>query len=215
MRPRASGGTVPVMSEQTNTDTQRRIFLAGASGVIGIRLLPLLVQDGHTVAGMTRSASKLAELEALGAQAVVCDVYDLEALTAAVTRFAPDAVMHQLTDLPDDAAQIPELSSRNDRMRTEGTRNLLAAAKAAGAARFYAQSIAWELPGERGVATHAFERTVLDGGGVVIRYGQLYGPGTYYETTIPDPPRIQIDEAARRTVPLLDAPSGIVELVEY
>jgi nucleoside-diphosphate-sugar epimerase len=214
MRPRANGGTVAAMSEQPNTDTNMRIFLAGASGVIGIRLLPLLVNAGHTVAGMTRSSSKLAELEALGAEPVLCDVYDAEALTAAVVRFAPDSVMHQLTDLPDDAAQIPELSGRNDRMRSEGTRNLLAAAEAAGAGRFYAQSIAWELPGERGVASHAFEQTVLEIGGVVIRYGQLYGPGTYYETRLPDPPRIQIDEAARRTVPVLDAASGIVELVE-
>ena len=214
MRPRASGGTVPVMSEQTKTDTNMRIFLAGASGVIGIRLLPLLAGAGHVVAGMTRSPSKLAELETLGAEPVLCDVYDAEALTAAVVRFAPDAVMHQLTDLPDDAAQIPELSARNDRIRSEGTRNLLAAAKTAGARRFYAQSIAWELPGERGVAGHAFERTVLDIGGVVIRYGQLYGPGTYFETRVPDPPRIHVDEAARRTVPVLDAASGIVELVE-
>lgn len=202
------------MSEPTNTDTNLRIFLAGASGVIGIRLLPLLVDAGHTVAGMTRSPSKLAELETLGAEPVLCDVYDAEALTAAVVRFAPDAVMHQLTDLPDDAAEIAALSGRNDRMRSDGTRNLLAAAKATGARRFYAQSIAWELPGERGIATHAFERTILDIGGVVIRYGQLYGPGTYFETRLPDPPRIQIDEAARRTVPIVGAPPGIVELVE-
>ena len=214
MRPPASGGTVRGMSEHTNTDTNLRMFLAGASGVIGIRLLPLLVAAGHTVAGMTRSPSKLAELKALGAEPVLCDVYDAEALTATVVRFAPDAVMHQLTDLPDDSAQIPEFGDRNDRIRTEGTRNLLAAARAAGVPRFYAQSIAWELPGERGVATHAFERAVLDADGVVIRYGQLYGPGTYYETRVPDPPRIQIDEAAHRTVPTLATPPGIVEIVE-
>jgi nucleoside-diphosphate-sugar epimerase len=202
------------MSEPSNTDTNMRIFLAGASGVIGIRLLPLLVDAGHTVAGMTRSPSKLAELEALGAEPVLCDVYDAEALTAAVVRFAPDAVMHQLTDLPDDATRIPELGGRNDRMRREGARNLLAAAKAAGTTRFYAQSIAWELPGERGVATHAFEQAVLDVGGVVVRYGQLYGAGTYFETRVPDPPRIGVDEAARRTMLVLDAAAGIVELVE-
>lgn len=205
---------MPAVSEQTNTDTNLRIFLAGASGVIGLRLLPLLVEAGHTVAGMTRSPSKVAELEALGAEAVVCDVYDLEALTAAVVGFAPDAVMHQLTDLPDDAAQIPALGARNDRMRSEGTRNLLSAAKAANARRFYAQSIAWEQPGERGATTRAHEQAVLDAGGVVIRYGQLYGPGTYYQTSMPDPPRIGVDEAARRTVPVLEASPGIVELVE-
>ena len=79
--------------------------------------------------------------------------------------------------------------------------------------RFFAQSIAWELPGERGVANREYERAVLDAGGVVIRYGQLYGPDTYYETAKPDPPRIHVDEAARRTVPFLEAPSGIVEIV--
>jgi nucleoside-diphosphate-sugar epimerase len=191
-----------------------RIFVAGATGVIGIRLLPLLVAAGHTVAGMTRSRSKAADLEALGGEAVVCDVYDLEALRAAVVRFEPDAVMHQLTDLPDDATQIPEFGARNDRMRSEGTRNLLAAAASAHVSRIYAQSIAWELPAERAITVREHERAVLDAGGVVIRYGQLYGPGTYYETIQPDPPRIRIDEAARRTIPVLDAPPGIVELVE-
>jgi NAD(P)H-binding len=191
-----------------------RIFLAGASGVIGIRLLPLLVAAGHQVAGMTRTPTKIAELEALGAEPVLCDVYDAKALRTAVVRFRPDAVMHQLTDLPDDAANIPELAARNDRMRREGTRNLLAAAEAAGAGRILAQSIAWEQPGDRGVATRAYENSVLNVGGVVIRYGQLYGPGTYFETGKPSAPRIQVDEAARRTVAILDAPPGIVEIVE-
>jgi nucleoside-diphosphate-sugar epimerase len=191
-----------------------RIFLAGASGVIGVRLLPLLANSGHAVAGMTRSPGKASELEALGAEAVVCDVYDAQALRAAVVQFEPDAVMHQLTDLPDDASKIPEFGERNDRIRREGTENLLAAAAAAKVERFYAQSIAWELPGERGAANRAFERTVLDAGGVVIRYGQLYGPGTYYETGPPPPPRIEVDEAARRTMPVLDSNSGVVELVE-
>lgn len=191
-----------------------RIFLAGASGVIGIRLVPLLVSAGHVVAGMTRSREKVAGLEALGAEPVLCDVYEAEAVRDAVVSFEPDLVMHQLTDLPDDAAKLPELHERNDRMRLEGTRNLLAAAAAAGTERILAQSIAWELPGQRGVNTREFERSVLDAGGVVIRYGQLYGRGTYFETDKPDPPRIDVDEAARRTVPILDAPPGIVELVE-
>ncbi len=191
-----------------------RIFLAGASGVIGARLLPLLVAAGHEVAGMTRSPGKLDGLKALGAEPVLCDVYDADALRAAVVRFRPDAVMHQLTDLPDDAAEIPELGARNDRMRTEGTRNLLAAAAAAGSERILAQSIAWEQPGDRGVTTREYESAVLNVGGVVIRYGRLYGPGTYFETEKPSPPLIQIDEAAKRTVPILAAPSGIVEVVE-
>jgi NAD(P)H-binding len=191
-----------------------RIFLAGASGVIGVRLVPLLVDAGHEVAGMTRTPEKADRLQALGALPVVCDVYDAEGLRDAVAQFKPDAVMHQLTDLPDDQSKISEFGPRNDRIRTEGTRNLLDAAKAANVDRFFAQTIAWELPGERGVATRRFEQSVLDAGGVVIRYGQLYGRGTYYEDGLPSPPRISVDDAARRTIPVLDVPSGVVELVE-
>jgi nucleoside-diphosphate-sugar epimerase len=191
-----------------------RIFVAGATGVIGIRLIPLLVAAGHEVAGMTRSPGKLGGLKALGVEPVLCDAYDSAALRAAVAEFAPVAVVDDLTDLPDDAAKIPELSARADRMLREGARNVLAAAAAASARRYLAQSIAWELPGDRGVTYREREQAVLDAGGVVVRYGQLYGPDTYYETTKPDPPRIHVDEAARRTVPILDAPSGIVEIVE-
>lgn len=191
-----------------------RIFVAGASGVLGLPLTALLVAAGHEVAGMTRSPGKLAALEALGATSVLCDVYDAAALRAALVEFAPAAVIDQLTDLPDDATKIPELSARADRILHEGTRNLLDAAAVAHADRFVAQSIAWELPGERGVTYREHEQAVLDAGGVVIRYGQLYGPNTYYETAKPDPPRIHVDEAARRTVPALEAPSGIVAIVE-
>jgi uncharacterized protein YbjT (DUF2867 family) len=190
-----------------------RIFVAGASGVIGVRLVPLLVAAGHEVAGMTRSAGKADDLRALGAEPVVCDVFDADAVTTAVTAFEPDALIHQLTDLPDDADQIGTYAARNDRVRTEGTRNLVAAASAAGAERFLAQSIAWRPPG-RGEILDEHEAQVLDAGGIVIRYGQLYGPGTYYEDRIPPPPRIHVDEAPRATVPLLDASSGVVVLAE-
>lgn len=145
---------------------------------------------------------------------MLCDVYDAARLRSAVLGFAPVAVIHQRTDLPDDAAKIPELTARNERMLRDGTRNLLDAAAAANAHRFFAQSIAWELPGDRRVTYRDYERGVLDAAGVVIRYGQLYGPGTYYETEKPDPPRIHVDQAARRTVPILGAPPGIVEAVE-
>jgi nucleoside-diphosphate-sugar epimerase len=191
-----------------------RIFLAGASGVIGVRLIPLLLADGHVVAGMTRTPARRDELAALGAEPVVCDVYDPPALDAAVAGFAPDLVMHQLTDLPDDAAQVAALGDRNDRIRTEGTANLLAAARAAGATRFIAQSIAWQQAPERAAHTRAFERSVLDAGGVVLRYGQFYGPDTYFQHEVPREPRIEIGEAARRTVELLQAPSGIIELLD-
>jgi nucleoside-diphosphate-sugar epimerase len=190
-----------------------RIFLAGATGVIGVRLVPLLVGAGHEVAGMTRSAGKQDQLRELGAEPVICDVYDGERLTASVIEFAPEVLVHQLTDLPDDVERLKDFSERNDRMRTEGTRHLLAAARAAGAPRFLAQSIAWRPPG-RGDIVDEHEGMVLDAGGVVIRYGQLYGPGTFYEDRVPPPPRVHVDEAARATVPLLDAESGVVEVVE-
>jgi len=95
-------------------------------------------------------------------------------------------------------------------MRSEGTRNLLAAAAAARADRVIAQSISWELPnpGRRAV-TAAHERAVLAANGVVIRYGQLYGPGTYYPSAPPEPPRIHVDDAARQTLPALAAPAGV------
>jgi uncharacterized protein YbjT (DUF2867 family) len=190
-----------------------RIFLAGATGVIGIRLIPLLLADGHVVAGMTRSPQKADQLRDLGAQPVVRDVYDPAALTDAVTAFGPDLVMHQLTDLPDTADQITAYRDRNNRMRTEGTRNLLAAAEAGGATRFIAQSIAWRPPAG-GEAVEEHEQLVLDAGGLVIEYGTFYGPGTYGGDRRPDPPRIHVDDAARRTIELLDAPSGVVVVAE-
>jgi nucleoside-diphosphate-sugar epimerase len=190
-----------------------RIFVAGASGVIGVELVPLLIADGHEVAGMTRTPEKMEALRAHGAEPVLCNVFDAAALQRAVVKFAPEAVIHQLTDLPDQVGQISSYAARNNRIRTEGTRNLLAAAHAAGAGRFLAQSIAWTPPsGGEGVREH--ERLVLDAGGVVIRYGTFYGPGTYGGERQPPPPRIRVEAAARATVPLLDAESGIVEIVE-
>lgn len=186
-----------------------RIAIAGATGVIGRSLVPLLTAAGHDVLGMTRSPGLVGALEAAGAQGRVVNVYDRDQLIEAVTAFAPDLVMHQLTDLPDDVSQIETFAAGNARIRSEGTRNLLAAATASGASRFLAQSIAWAPPINADVIeTH--ERLVLEFGGVVARYGQFYGPDTYYPDSIPDEPRVHIDEAARRTVELLDAPSGVV-----
>jgi uncharacterized protein YbjT (DUF2867 family) len=190
-----------------------RIFLAGASGVIGVRLIPLLVADGHHVAGMTRSPGKSEMLRELGAEPVVCDVYDLAALSEQVTRFDTELLMHQLTDLPDTADQITDYRDRNNRMRTEGTRNLIAAMKAAGADRLTAQSIAWRPPAG-GEAVEEHERLVLDAGGVVLEYGTFYGPGTYGGERVPDDPRIHVDDAARRTVELMNAPSGVYVVAE-
>ncbi len=190
-----------------------RVFLAGATGVIGVRLVPLLTADDHVVAGMTRSPGKASQLSSLGAEPVVCDVFDAAALSQAVTAFAPDVVIHQLTDLPDHLDQLPGYAARNDRIRTEGTRNLLAAARAAGARHFLAQSIAWRPPG-RGHALDEHESRVLDAGGVVVRYGQLYGPGTFYESQVPPHPRVHVDVAARATPPLIQAPPGVVTVAE-
>jgi uncharacterized protein YbjT (DUF2867 family) len=190
-----------------------RVFLAGPTGVIGLRLLPLLVEEGHVVAGMTRFGEKAAQLAALGAEPVVCDVFDAEALLQAVVSFGPEAVIDQLTDLPDRREELDRHAARNDRMRTEGTRNLVAAAKTARADRFVAQSIAWR-PSGRSEVVDDHERQVLEIGGVVARYGRLYGPGTFYEHELPPPPRIHVDAAARATPPLLEAPSGIVTIAE-
>ncbi|MFI5779126.1 NAD-dependent epimerase/dehydratase family protein [Nocardia sp. NPDC051570] len=193
-----------------------RIFLAGASGVLGTRLTPLLIAAGCEVAGMTRSPAKAELLAGLGAEPVVCDVYDAAALEQAVRAYAPDLVMHQLTDLPDSRADLAAGRSGNARIRREGTANLLAAARAAGTQRVIAQSVAWEMSGESLAAQEFLEKSVLDVGGVVLRYGQFYGPDTYYPDSadFPDPPRIHIDEAAARTVSALDLAPGVYSLTD-
>ncbi|HET7737476.1 MAG TPA: NAD(P)-dependent oxidoreductase [Tepidiformaceae bacterium] len=173
-----------------------RIFVAGASGVVGRPLLHLLVSDGHEVNGTTRSASKQADIRALGATAVVVDAFDRAALVAAAVAARPEVVIHQLTDLPDvlDPTVMPAALAANSRLRIEGTANLVAAAKAAGARRLIAQSIAFVYvagtppyresdpiePTADGVIS--LENAVLGGGGIegiVLRYGRFYGPGTW------------------------------------
>jgi nucleoside-diphosphate-sugar epimerase len=191
-----------------------RVFVAGASGVIGVRLVPLLVAAGHEVAGLTRSPEKVEALRRLGALPVVCDVFDRKALRAAVGDFGADVIVSELTDLPDDRTQLQTHRSANDRMRREGTRNLLAAAAAVTTPRFLAQSIAWHLSGERGAAVQEFERMVLEAGGVVLRYGRFYGPGTFYESELPESPRVSVDEAAKTTADLLEAESGVVTIAD-
>lgn len=197
----------------TTTTLPLRIFLAGATGVLGYRILTLLVQRGDLVAGMTRSPGKADDLRQLGAEPVVCDVFDADALTAEVARFRPDAVVHQLTDLPDRLDELGTYAARNDRIRTEGTRNLLAAAAGADARHFLAQSIAWQ-PRGRAAVVREHEQQVLDAHGVVVRYGQLYGPGTFYPDVLPEPPRIHVDAAAQATPALIRAPTGIVTLTD-
>jgi len=122
-----------------------RIFLAGASGAIGRRLLPLLLDAGHQVTGTTRHPETAMMLERAGVVPTVVDVFDAPALTAAVGAAQPAVVIHQLTDLPRelDGARIAASASGNARIRSEGTRNLVAAAQAAGADRFIVQSISF------------------------------------------------------------------------
>jgi nucleoside-diphosphate-sugar epimerase len=179
-----------------------RIFLAGATGVIGRPLVAMLVRAGHEVTGATRSAGKAEELRQAGATPAVVDVFDLAALKDALQAARPEIVIHQLTDLPDsaDPAAITASLEANARIRIEGTYNLIVAAKAAGATRMIAQSIAFLyapgrephaendplVPAEnvsaRGV--YALEGAVTGTpglAGIVLRYGRLYGPGTWAE----------------------------------
>jgi len=192
-----------------------RIFLAGASGVIGQRLIPRLIEAGHVVGGMTRSPGKTALLRQLGAEPILCDVFDREALIRAIRDFKPDVILNELTDLPDDAAQISEHADLNARIRTEGSQNLIEAARQSGSPKILAQSVAWQLPdGPDARAVAQLERSVLGEGGVVLRYGQFYGLGTYNEQQRPEEPRVGIDRAAERTVEALGEATGVVLITD-
>jgi uncharacterized protein YbjT (DUF2867 family) len=190
-----------------------KVFLAGASGVIGVRLIPLLVAARHQVTGMTRSLNKADAVRALGADPLVCDVFDAATLCTAVIDARPDVIMSQITDLPDDVTSIGEFGAANARIRREGTQNLLTAARAAGVQRFIAQSVAWRIRGKGGVAVDDMEQMVLDAGGTIVRYGQFFGPGTYYDDPPATGPSVQIDDAARRTLEALDTTASILTIV--
>ena len=216
-----------------------RIFLAGASGAIGRRLTPLLLAAGHDVTGTTRSAQKAEELRAQSADAVVVDVFDGTALRDAVVAARPEIVIHQLTDLPQvvDPARLGEALARNARLRIEGTSNLVAAALAAGARRLIAQSIAFayadgrephvetdplvsatgDQPGAvTGRGVRALEDAVLAPRGiegVVLRYGRLYGAGTWNTPNARAP--LHVDAAARAAVlALTRGAPGIYNIAE-
>ena len=118
--------------------------MAGASGAVGRPLVPRLIAAGHEVTGMTRSEARAAAMRAAGAEAAVVDVYDAPALDAAMAAAAPEVVVHELTALPPRfKPRKKDIYDATNRLRTEGTRNLLAAARAAGAQRFVCQSIAF------------------------------------------------------------------------
>lgn len=191
-----------------------RIFVAGATGVLGRNLIPLLIADGHVLAGSTRSPDKAKQIEKLGVEPVVCDVFDPDRLISKVNAFKPEVIWHLLTDLPDDVALIGQFAAANNRVRTEGTKNLIEASRTAGCSRFIAQSVAWHLPGDGGKAIEYLESAVSAEGGVIIRYGQLYGPGTYYEDTLPGHPRISIGEASKCSLIALTMQPGTLSLCE-
>ncbi|MEJ3651437.1 NAD(P)-dependent oxidoreductase [Actinomycetes bacterium KLBMP 9759] len=221
-----------------------RLVLAGASGVVGRRLLPLLTSAGHSVVALTRSPSTAELLRGPGVATAVVDVSDRDALVEVVRAAAPDAVLHQLTDLT--AGNL----AANAALRRVGTRNLVDAALAAGARRMVAQSISWACVAGDGPAREddpldvdADEprRTSVRGvagleaavaempEGVVLRYGLLYGPGTWYA---PDGSRaeaaragklvadaavtsfLHVDDAAAAALTALDWPPGVVNICD-
>jgi len=197
-----------------------RIFLAGAGGAIGRRLTPLLRAAGHTIIGTTRSADKAAAIATLGAEPVAVDVFDAAAVARAVKAARPDVVMHQLTDLAyaPGTPRYEEGLERNAKLRIDGTRNLAAAARAAGVTRLIAQSIAFVYAAGEGARTETdpldvgaqgTRKRTVDGvvaleeatlslpGGIVLRYGFLYGPGTWFENEKRDKPALHVDAAAQ------------------
>ena len=173
-----------------------RILLAGATGVLGRAALPHLT--GHEIAGLTRSPEKLELLQDLGAQPVLCDVYDYEALLRVTQRFRPQIVANFLTALSAGSAEA------NNRVRREGGANLLNAAEAAGASRLVVESVAFPLDVDAADAVSELEHSAHDfaGESVILRFGRLWGPGTYYRAP-PQPPTIHIDVAGASAARLL------------
>jgi len=181
-----------------------RVFLAGATGALGRVLVPHLLAAGHEVVALTRSPEKARALEARGVTTCVASVWDRDALRAGVERARPDAVVHQLTALPErlDTRRVVRQLEETNRLRAEGTERLLEAALGSGARVFVAQSLAFaHRPGGARKteedplyldapaafrplieAVHALETATLAAPlrGVVLRYGLFYGPGTYY-----------------------------------
>ncbi|HEX4223469.1 MAG TPA: NAD(P)-dependent oxidoreductase [Pseudonocardiaceae bacterium] len=220
------------------------VFLAGATGVLGRRIVSLLVARGHEVTALTRSPAGADLVRSLGAEAVLGDALDAESVRAAVLAAAPDVVMHQLTDL------ATRNTAANAALRINGTRNLVDAALAAGVSRFVVQSIAWAYePGDK----PAIESTPLDlrteeprlstvegiaalesqaarvPEHVVLRYGLLYGPDTWYapDGAMADAARagqlaatgdvtsfVHIDDAAAAAIRALDWPTGAVNVCD-
>ncbi|HTJ32269.1 MAG TPA: NAD(P)-dependent oxidoreductase [Dactylosporangium sp.] len=213
-----------------------RIFIAGASGAIGRHLVTQLVERGHEVVGTTRSAARTEQLRALGAEPVVVDALDAGALTDAVGKAGPEVVVHQLTALsgPTDFRHAKRMAAATDRLRTEGTDHLLAAARAAGVRKVVAQSNAMWM--ERSSGSVADEDTGIEpnppadaadsvgalryletavtgiawGDGIALRYGGFYGPGTGIEAA---PGAVMGDLIRARKFPIVGGGTGVWSLV--
>jgi nucleoside-diphosphate-sugar epimerase len=205
-----------------------RIFLAGASGAIGRPLTAMLVAAGHEVTGTTRSADAAEAITAAGARAVIVDILDAAELGVAVAASRPQVVIHQVTSLSLKLGEklSDEQLARNAEVREVGTSNLIEAAAAAGAQRLIAQSIAWlYLPGRE---PHTEDESIVPADpraidrtrsgvielerlvttdsrleGVVLRYGRLYGPGTWAAMP-PERPTVHVDAAARAAALAVD-----------
>jgi nucleoside-diphosphate-sugar epimerase len=216
-----------------------RVFVAGAAGAIGRRLLPLLLAQGHDVAGTTRSMQKAARLQHRGVNAIILDAFDRKAMMDVIARVRRDVVVHQLTDLPQrfDPAERSAALARNARLRREGTFNLMAAVQSAGVRRVVAQSIAFAYApgpephresdpldvgaaGDQGLIAEGAARleALVTGApgvdGVVLRYGFFYGPGTWNETASGRAP-VHVDAAAQAAVlALRKGAPGIYNIAE-
>jgi nucleoside-diphosphate-sugar epimerase len=211
-----------------------KVFVAGASGAIGRPAVRQLVAAGHEVTGMTRREERAAEIRQAGANAVVCDAFDATGLEAAVREATPEAVVHLLTAIParmNFRAKESPLAATN-RLRSEGTRNLLAAAKAAGARRLVAESVAFLYAPTGGAikdedaplfadAPRPFDDTVAaledlerqaTGSeqieGLVLRFGQLYGPGTYFGEG-----GSQSEEVLKRRLPIVGEGGAVFSFI--
>jgi nucleoside-diphosphate-sugar epimerase len=204
-----------------------RVFVAGATGAIGAQLIPRLVAAGHEVTGMTRTPGKQDAIRMQGARPVVADALEAEAVGRAVGLARPEVIVHQATALSSlDLRHFERAFALTNRLRTEGTDNLLAAGRAAGVERFVAQSYAgWPYARTGGPvkteedpldptpvaamrttldAIRYLEDAVLGADGVVLRYGGFYGPGTSLE-----PGGAQFEALRRRKFPLVGESAGM------
>ena len=201
-----------------------RVFVAGGTGVIGRRLVPQLVARGHQVTATTTGPGKLGSLKRLGADAVVMDGLDAVSVGEAVAAARPDAIVHQMTAIArgkPDMKHMDRWFATTNRLRTEGTDHLLAAADATGVPHFVAQSYAsWNgirkggwvkteedpLDCHAGTVAHAgmeailhVEDVVFKDGGAVLRYGGFYGPGATDD---------QVELVRKRQFPLVGGGTG-------